>query len=244
MAQLAHWLGVLLERMGEQQDALGHFERSLAIWRDLGDRGQQARELNSLGITHHFLGDLDTARALLEDSAAICREIGSNFRLAVALTNLGQAESDAGNFDHATQVLQEALAVDRKHGDMLGVAIDQQSLAGVSLRAGRSREARDQLSEMVDYVASSGDPELLASTLELAAAATAELGEGLRAARLTGAAEAVRQKTGIPIKQPELLERFLGPARATIAAEEWDDELAAGRALSQQQAAMLLLSLQ
>jgi hypothetical protein len=127
---------------------------------------------------------------------------------------------------------------------MLGVAIDQQSLAGVSLRAGRSREARDQLSEMVDYVASSGDPELLASTLELAAAATAELGEGLRAARLTGAAEAVRQKTGIPIKQPELLERFLGPARATIAAEEWDDELAAGRALSQQQAAMLLLSLQ
>jgi predicted ATPase/class 3 adenylate cyclase len=244
LAQLAHWLGVLLQQQGEMQDALSLMERSLAIWRDLGDRDQEARELNSLGITHHFLGDLDTARALLEDSAAICREIGSNFRLAVALTNLGQAESDAGNFDHATQVLQEALAVDRKHGDMLGVAIDQQSLAGVSLRAGRSREARDQLSEMVDYVASSGDPELLASTLELAAAATAELGEGLRAARLTGAAEAVRQKTGIPIKQPELLERFLGPARATIAAEEWDDELAAGRALSQQQAAMLLLSLQ
>src|SRR5580658_2988875 len=38
LAQLAHWLGVLLERMGEQQAALRHFERSLAIWRDLGDR--------------------------------------------------------------------------------------------------------------------------------------------------------------------------------------------------------------
>jgi tetratricopeptide (TPR) repeat protein len=225
------------------QDALSLLERSLAIWRDLGDRDQEARELNSLGITHHFLGDLDTARALLEDSAAISREIGSGFRLAAALTNLGQAESDAGNFDRATQVLQEALAVDRKQGDILGVAIDQQSLAGVSLRAGRAREARDQLSGMVDYVASCGDPELLASTLELAAAATADLGEGLRAARLTGAAEAVRQKTGIPIKQPELLERFLAPARARIAPEEWGDELAAGRALSQQQAAMLLVSL-
>jgi len=243
LGQAAHWLGVLLQQQGEMQDALSLLERSLAIWRDLGDRDQEARELNSLGITHHFLGDLDTARALLEDSAAISREIGSGFRLAAALTNLGQAESDAGNFDHATQVLQEALAVDRKEGDMLGVAIDQQSLAGVSLRAGRSREARDQLSEMVDYVASSGDPELLASTLELAAAATADLGEGLRAARLTGAAEAVRQKTGIPIKQPELLERFLAPARARIAPEEWGDELAAGRALSQQQAAMLLVSL-
>jgi hypothetical protein len=81
------------------------------------------------------------------------------------------------------------------------------------------------------------------TTLEMAAAATADLGEALRAARLTGAAEAVRQKIGIPISQPELLERFLAPARAMIAPEEWHDELAAGRALSQQQAAMLLVSL-
>ena len=140
-------------------------------------------------------------------------------RLAAALTNLGQLESDAGNFDRATQVLQEALAIDRKQGDMLGVALDQQSLAGVSLRAGRAREARDLLSGMVDYVASCGDPELLATTLELSACIAAELGEGLRAARLAGAAEAIRQKTGTPIPQPEaaLLERFLAPARAAIA---------------------------
>jgi predicted ATPase/class 3 adenylate cyclase len=242
LARAAHWLGVLLQQQGEPQAALPFLERSLAIWRDLDDRDEQARELNSLGITHRFLGDPDTARALLEDSAAISREIGSNFRLAAALTNLGQAESDAGNFDRATQVLQEALAVDQKQGDMLGVALDQQSLAGVSLRAGRAAEARDLISDMADYVASCGDPELLVTTLEMAAAATADLGEGLRAARLTGAAEAIRQKTGIPIKQPELLERFLGPARARIAPEEWDEELAAGRALSQQQAAMLLVS--
>jgi predicted ATPase/class 3 adenylate cyclase len=243
LARAAHWLGVLLQQQGEPQAALPFLERSLAIWRDLGDRDQQARELNSLGITHHYLGDVDTARALLEDSAAVSREIGSDMRLAAALTNLGQAESAAGNFDRATQVLQEALALDRKHEDMLGVALDQQSLAGVSLRAGRAMEARDLISEMADYVVSCGDPELLATTLEMAAAATADLGEGLRAAHLTGAAEAVRQKTGIPVKQPELLERFLAPARSMIAPEKWDNELAAGRALSQPQAAMLLVSL-
>jgi tetratricopeptide (TPR) repeat protein len=166
--------------------------------------------------------------------------VGSHMRLAAALTNLGQLESDADNFDRATQVLQEALAIDQEHGDMLGVAIDQQSLAGVALRAGRAREARDLLSAMADYVVSSGDPELLSTTLEMCAANAAQLGEALRAARLAGAAEAVRQKTGIPIKQPEMLEEFLAPVRATIAAEQWDAELAAGRALSQQQAATLL----
>ena len=242
LAQLAHWLGVVLQQQGESQAALALLERSLAIWRDLGDRDQQARELNSLGITHHHLDELDTARSLLEDSAAIAREIGSDMRLAAALTNLGQLESDAGNFDRATQVLQEALAIDRKQGDMLGVALDQQSLAGVHLRAGRAREAREQLSDMADYVVSCGDPELLATTLEMSAANAAQLGEVLRAARLTGAAEAVRQKSGIPIKQPEIFEEFLAPARATIAPEAWEAALAAGRALSQQQAATLLLA--
>ena len=242
LAQLAHWLGVLLQQQGEPEAARVLLERSLAIWRDLGDRNQQARELNSLGITHHHLDDLDTARSLLEESAAISREIGSEMRLAAALTNLGQLESDAGNFDRATQVLQEALAIDQEQGDMLGVALDQQSLAGVALRAGRAREAGDLLSAMAGYVASSGDPELLATTLEMSAANAAQLGEGLRAARLAGAAEAVREKTGIPIKQPELLEEFLAPARATTEPGEWDAALAAGRALTQEQAAALLAS--
>ena len=242
LGQLAHWLGVLLQQQGEPAAARAMLERSLAIWRDLGERDQQARELNSLGITHHHLDDFDTARSLLEESAAISREIGSDMRLAAALTNLGQLESDAGNFDRATEVLQEALAIDRKQGDMLGVAIDQQSLAGVALRAGRAQEARDLLSSMADYVVSCGDPELLSTTLEMCAANAAQFGEGPRAARLAGAAEAIRQKTGIPIKQPEMLEAFLAPVRATTEPGAWDAALAAGRALTQQQAAALLAS--
>ncbi len=242
LAHLAHWLGVLLQQQSEPQAALPLLERSLAIWRDLGDRDQQARELNSLGITHHHLDDFDTARSLLEQSAVISREIGSAMRLAAALTNLGQLEADAGNFDRATQVLTEALAIDQKEGDLLGVALDQQSLAGVHLRAGRAREARDLLSAMAAYVVSSSDPELMATTLEMCAANAAQLGEGERAARLVGAAEALRRKTGIPIKQPELLEEFLAPARATMAPGEWDAALAAGRSLTQQQAATLLAS--
>jgi predicted ATPase/class 3 adenylate cyclase len=242
LAKVAHWLGVLQAQQGDLDAALPLLERSLAIWRGLGDRDQEARELNSLGITHHFLGDLGTARSLLEDSAAIAREIGSGTRLAAALTNLGHVESDAGNFDRATQVLQEALAVDRKHGDMLGVAMDQQSLAGVSLRAGRAGDARGLLSEMLGYVASSGDIDLLATTLEMSACIAAELREGLPAARLIGAADSIRRKAGMPVSQPELLERFLAPARATIGPEAWDAELAVGRALTQQQAVTLLMS--
>jgi Adenylate and Guanylate cyclase catalytic domain len=71
-------------------------------------------------------------------------------------------------------------------------------------------------------------------------------GEPLRAARLAGAAAAVRQFAGMPIADvdADLLEGFLAPARATMTPAEWDAEYGAGRALSQDQAAALLLTLE
>jgi hypothetical protein len=127
---------------------------------------------------------------------------------------------------------------------MLGICTAQQSLSLASLRAGRVREAGDLLARTLDYVISTGDTRFLVNTLELAACVSAELGDALSAARLAGAAEEMRQHAGIPLPETDaaLLERFLAPARATIARDAWDAELAADRTLSQQQAVTLLLA--
>ncbi|HET7247304.1 MAG TPA: tetratricopeptide repeat protein, partial [Streptosporangiaceae bacterium] len=241
----AHGLGMLLTQQGEFAAAIPLFERSLAIYRDAGDRDQEAKELNSLGITHGYAGDLDTARALLEESAGLAREVGNEQRVAAALTNLGLVENLAGNLGRAAEVLQEAVALDEKYGDQLGLALDRQVLIMVSLRAGRTRDARELLSAGLGYVASAGNSDILATTLELAACTLAELGEQPRAARLAGAAAAVRQAAGMPLAahDADLLEGFLAPARATMTGAEWDAEYGAGRALSQEQAATLLLTL-
>ncbi len=243
LAQMAHWLGVLLQQQSRNDMAVPFLERSLAIWRDLGDRDQMARELNSLGITHNHLGDPDTARTLLEDSIAIARTLGDGARLAPALTSLGHVESAAGNLDRATEVLLEALSLDRAHGDLLGMAIDQQALAVTSLHAGRAGEAHHLLAATIDYVVSSGDTEFLANTLELAAGVAGHLADAPRAARLAGAADGVRRRASlpIPVRDAAILEMFLAPARASLPRHAWDTELAAGRALDQQQAAELLM---
>jgi len=83
---------------------------------------------------------------------------------------------------------------------------------------------------------------VLATTLELSACIAASRGTNLRAARLAGAAETIREQAGIPrlAEDTDLLEQFLAPARASTAPESWDSELAIGRALSQQDAAALL----
>jgi predicted ATPase/class 3 adenylate cyclase len=244
LAGVAHGLGVLMDTQGEPDAARRLFERSLVIWRELGDRDCEARELSSLGIAHHHLGDLEAARPLLAESIAIARDIGNPVRLAAGLTNLGQLESAAGNLDRATQALQEALTIDSQLGDLLGAALDRQSLALVSLRAGRPSQARDLLSGTFDYVASSGNTSFNANILELSAAITAELGDPLRAARLAGAAEAIRQQSGLLATELDaaVLEEHLAPARSAVTSQAWAAELDAGRALTQHEAVMLLLS--
>jgi tetratricopeptide (TPR) repeat protein len=204
----------------------------------------QARELNSLSIAHRHVGDLGRARSMLEESIAISREIGNRTRLAVALANLGQVESAAGHFDRAAEALQEALTLDQEQGDLFGVAVDQHSLALVTLNAGRPEEARGLLSAMLGYVASSGNTALLENALELSAAITADLGHPLPAARLAGAAEALRQESGMQISDLEagMLEQFLAPARLAVTSQAWAAETAAGRALSREDALTLLLS--
>jgi predicted ATPase/class 3 adenylate cyclase len=245
LAKVAHGLGILMDQQGEPDAALRLFERSLVIWRELGDREQQARELNSLGIVHRHLGEIDTGRALLEEAIALNRDLGNQVRLAAALANLGQLENAAVRYDRAAELLTEALKIDQQHGDPFGVAVDRSSLALVSLRAGRPREARDLVCGMLDFVASSGNTAFLVNTIELAAAIMAALDEPLLTARLAGAAEAIRQESGMLITPQEgaLLEELLVPARATVSSQVWDAELAAGRALTEQEALALLLSL-
>jgi predicted ATPase/class 3 adenylate cyclase len=244
LARAVHGLGVLLAQQGEYRRAVELFEGNLALWRKLGDREQESRELNSLGATYQYLGDLGAARSLLEKSAEIGRKLGSGPRVAIALGNLGQVESDAGNLDRASGLLRESLALYRKFGDDAGVAMDIESLAVVSLRASRPHEARDLLADVVGYAANSSDTEFLASSLEVAACIAAALGARPPAARLAGAAEGLRQQAGMPIPRPDaaLLERFLTSARAATPPSVWDAELAAGRALSEQQTVELLRS--
>jgi predicted ATPase/class 3 adenylate cyclase/Tfp pilus assembly protein PilF len=241
-ARMIDLLGGILRMQGEHEAAIPLLQRSLAISRAEGDRAQEARTLNSLALAYRYLGDLDTARSLFEDSIAISRELGGVPRLSVRLANLGHLEIDAGNLDRAMQVLQEALALDRAEGERLGAAHTLESLAWATLRAGRANEASQLLSAALADVVNSGDIQLIAQVLELSAAIAADRGDTLPAARLAGAAEAVRQHAGIPLPELDaaLLERFLGPTRATVPREAWDAEQAAGRALSQQQATALL----
>ncbi len=173
------------------------FERSLAIWRELGDRDRQARELNSLGIAHAISATW-TARAV--DAGGSHRDRPGDRQTSGwaprwptwASWKVPRATSTA-----PPRCCGRRWAVDEQQGDMFGVAVDQHSLALVSLRAGRPREARGVLCGMIDYVASCGNTALLREPpWNWPPRSPSDWASGLRAARLAGAAEAIRRGVG------------------------------------------------
>jgi hypothetical protein len=88
------------------------------------------------------------------------------------------------------------------------------------------------------------DTQIAAYSLEGLAGASAMLGEGQRAARLFGAAEALRERTGSVIGLAtlrELRERHMAALREWFDPDELEAEWSEGRAMTFEQAAEYVL---
>src|SRR5438045_2261738 len=75
-AKALHGAGVLACEQGDYTAARPLYEQSLAIRRELGDKGDIAGSLNNLGIVAYAQGDYASARPLYGESLAIRRELG------------------------------------------------------------------------------------------------------------------------------------------------------------------------
>jgi predicted ATPase/class 3 adenylate cyclase len=190
-------LGVLLDQRGEPEQAAELVERSLAVFRDQGDRERVGTALNSLGSIRRVLGDFDAARSLLEESLAIRRELGDEARMASSLSNLGIVAFEQGDLDDAEARFLEALELDRAHGNEWGAGAALDNLSAVAIERGDYERAREMNREMVVLAERVGDQELIAFGLEKAAVLAASEGDAARAGRLAGAADAVREAVGI-----------------------------------------------
>jgi hypothetical protein len=91
-----------------------------------------------------------------------------------------------------------------------------------------------------------GDREGVAEALELAACVASRRGQGADAARLAGAAGALRRAIGIPIASDadqSRLDRELEATRESLGDSEFASAWAAGEALSEEAAVAAALSL-
>ncbi len=205
-------LGVLLDQRGEPEHAAELVERSLAVFREQGERRRVASALNSLGSIKRGLGDFESARSLLEESIALRRELGDEAGTAWALSNLGVVAFEQGDLDEAEARFKETIELDRAHGNEWGSGVALDNLAAVALERGERERAAELVRDTLDAAERLGDRELIAFGLEKAAVLAAMEGNATRAGGLAGAADALRESTGIERSRfdSDWLDRHLG----------------------------------
>jgi predicted ATPase/DNA-binding CsgD family transcriptional regulator/Tfp pilus assembly protein PilF len=196
-ATLNH-LGSLARDRGEYDTARLLHEESLAIRRETGDKIAIATVLQNLGLAARARGDAAAARVHVEESLAVARASGDTWSIAYALTHLGRLALDAGDMDAARTMCERALAIAREFGEERCIALTLHNAALVAKAQEDCASALTLLGESLAIYGRIGSALDSIECVEGIAAAIGRQGAGATAARLWGAAQALRDGMGAP----------------------------------------------
>jgi predicted ATPase len=238
LAQSLNNLGSVAYDHGDPSGARPLYEESVALRRELGDKAGLASSLNNLGNVARYQGDYLAARSLYGESLALRREVGHKAGVALSLHNLGITAAEQGDYPGARSLFLESLALRRELDDKGGVGASLVNLGPLLAKEEDVAGARACLAECLTLCRELPDRRFAASTLEGLARLADTQGRRERAARLYGAAQALRAVIGFPLPPitRERNERDLAKLEALLGPESYAAAFAAGQSLSFQRA--------
>jgi predicted ATPase/DNA-binding NarL/FixJ family response regulator len=245
MAAALHNLGALWRDRGDWRQAKAAYAQSLSIERETGNGWGIAISLINLGALAADQSDTKAASALLGESLPLLRDIGDTRGIAAALHNLASVARDLGDWHRAAELNEESLALWRKLGDRWGTASALTELARVSELSGDWRRAAHLYGDSLVIFGDLGIRQAIAPCLEGLAAVLCDARRGADAARLLGAAEALREELGasLPIRDRQALARVVAQARAATSSSSFRSAWQAGRDLAAEEVASEALRL-
>jgi DNA-binding CsgD family transcriptional regulator len=172
----------------------------LALAEEGGDGKADARLRYLRAIADLLRGDIDGAIGWGESAVMRLREEADQSWLAYALGDLGVAVAGRGDSERAALLIKEGLALHREVGNEFGEAVYLEALGMVVQAAGDEEAATRYYSESLrrlsELIGTRDGAWWLARPLAGLASTTAARGQPGRAARLLGAAEALRERGG------------------------------------------------
>jgi tetratricopeptide (TPR) repeat protein len=203
------------------------------VARKIDDRDLLASALAALGSAAAREGDHRHARLLLEQSYNLRRELGNPSSIATSLLDLGWIALLEGDFGRADELFEDALRHCRELDDVSKTAVCLTDLGLSALRQGALERAEEQLQESLALCARLMDRQTAALCLCGLAGLAGARGDGVRAARLAGAAEALRQRVGVALWPVEnaIYDDLVHPLRDVVGDTEFSRAWADGRLL-------------
>jgi predicted ATPase len=126
----------------DPSEARSHFEQSIALLRQSGQRWQLARALAELGeFAQVRQDDRITARRSFEESLQISRELEDTRGIALALVHLGDLAIEQNRLEETREYASEGLVVAGELNDMESMSWGLDDLSIVAMCEGRFDEA-------------------------------------------------------------------------------------------------------
>ncbi len=204
-------LGDMKTEVGEYRAAASMMKEALVIMRELEDVAGISRALWQLGQCAVRPGDYEEAVKYFEQALPLLRQLGDTLHVAITLSGLAEVEVRQGEYERAIVLEEESLALRREIGEPWGMAVSLGNFAWIALRQDDLPRAMGLLSESLTLRGEFGDRGGVAWCLEKMAEIALIRGQRAsdprrqedfrRAARLFGAAEALRAPVNSKIDQ-------------------------------------------
>jgi non-specific serine/threonine protein kinase len=235
--------GMLAMAQGDFERAATTLEQGVEMATALGEPGWIARARFGLGVIAQDLGEPKRAHDHFTAALAAAEAARDDLLIATTLNNLGLVVARLGDLDQGQAYLEEGRQRHRAAGYNLGEALSLRFLGQVAQARGDLPRAASLFRESLRF-----DPEELqswhiAGALEGLAATIGPKQQPELAARLIGAAEALREEVGIPI-EPALQEahaRTIAALSSALGKEGFGKARTAGRAMSRREAITLAI---
>ncbi len=231
-------LGGLAREQGDSITAWARLSEGIALCRQQGDTYGLAWGLTTVAEVAILDEDPARAEAILAESRTVWQNDGSywySLWRGWTLNHLGHAAQLRGDYQRAAELHQESLAIFRSLGDQnVGLPWAYHSLGETALGLGRLDEAARYLAQGLTISRRLSDQACIAWCLAGLGSVASLDEEPERAARLWGAAEALRQKIGCRTAPAAraTYERAVALARAQLGEEAFAAAWDAGAALS------------
>jgi predicted ATPase/DNA-binding CsgD family transcriptional regulator len=238
IADALNGLGFVIRRRGNYEAARDMHEEALALYKELDDRWGIARSIDLSGRAAAFQGDYASARPRLEEALKMFREVGDQEGIAESTAVMGMVALGRGDYSAARLRIEEARQILSSLGDRRGVGKMNTALGDVAFNQGDRDAAYSLYEDALKDLKDLEDKWWIAWCLEGMAGVAAAQKQPEQAARLFGAAAALREAIGAP-RPPA----FRGYHECNVAAvrERLDEEGFAaaweeGRAMTTEQA--------
>jgi predicted ATPase/DNA-binding CsgD family transcriptional regulator len=200
IASSLYTLGELDTQQGAYVRASALLEESLALYREVGDARDVAILLRALALLL-FVSQSDPTkvRKLLDESLVLSRKLSDKPDIARCLSHAALVALQQGDAVTACVLAKESITLHRETGDQWGIAWLLFILARVDMCQGEYAAALTLYEESLTIARKIASKLIVAFCLEGLASLAGSRGMAVRAARLWGAAEALRKTMGAPI---------------------------------------------